>query len=129
MLLPTATIDGEKVADKLLTNVTVGDKMCHVRSARPMLLPTATIDGEKVTDERDGRRQDVPRTLCKADVADDCDGRRSENYCRLRRSAETESRRLTGRGKVRSWRGVKVSLLMLASLLEKIAEDFDVVCN
>jgi hypothetical protein len=71
----------------IASNVTVGDKICHVRSLRPMLLLTATVDGAKIADERDGRRQDAPYALREADVAVDCDGRRSKDCGRTRRSA------------------------------------------
>ena len=71
----------------IASNATVGDKMCPARSVRPMLLTTATVDGAKVADERDGRRQDVACALREADVADDCDGRRSKD-CDGRRSKD-----------------------------------------
>ena len=32
---------------KLLTNATVGDKMCHIRSVGPMLLANATVGDKK----------------------------------------------------------------------------------
>jgi hypothetical protein len=42
----------------IASNATVGDKMCPVRSVRPMLLSNATVDGAKVAGERDGRRRE-----------------------------------------------------------------------
>ena len=84
----------------IASNVTVGDKICHVRSLRPMLLLTATVDGAKIADERDGRRQDMPCMLCEADVADERDSRRQDVPYALREAdvaVDCDGRRSKGR--------------------------------